>query len=202
MQSQRVYLVFVPDQHRPVPQVFLSWQMAWHLNVKEVILMQEEASMGLLLLSNRANGFCSNLSKLLVFWPGEALQVRKALLLLLTVPFGDLALSSHRGSSRCLLSSCLYLLQNISQQSRQSCMMLYWEWGGQPVLPAGWRAQRGGSGKTGCVPPTPTPTAWRQEVPHLLPCCFVPLLASDTCCSTHFDPCFGVGSYAAFSWCG
>lgn len=130
MQSQRVYLVFVPDQYRPVPQVFLSW----HLSVKEITLMQEEASMGFLLLSKRANGFCSNLNKLLVFWPGEAFQVRKALLLLLTVPFGGLApsLSSHRGNIRCLLSPCLYLLRKSSQKSRQTCMMLYWEW--EPAL--------------------------------------------------------------------
>lgn len=62
--------------------------------------------MGLPLLSNRANGFCTILSKLLVIWPGEALQVRKALLLLLTVPFGGLSpsLRSHRGDGRCLLS--------------------------------------------------------------------------------------------------
>lgn len=132
MQSRRVYLVFLPDQHRPVAQIFLSWQMAWHLSVKGVMLMQKEVSMGLLLLSNRANGFFSNLSKWLVFWPGEVLQVRKALLLL-QVPFGSLApsLSSHRSNTRCLLSSCLYLLQKISHQSRQSCvMLLYWEWGG------------------------------------------------------------------------
>lgn len=127
----RVYLVFVPGQHRPVPQAFWSWQMAWHFNVKGIMLMQEGASMGLLLLSNRADGFCSNLSKLLGFWPGEALQVRKAFLLLLTVPFGGLApsLSSHKGNSRCLLSSSLYLLQKVSQQNRQSYIMLYWEWG-------------------------------------------------------------------------
>lgn len=43
------------------------------------------------------------------------------------------------------------------------------------MLPAGWTAQRGESRKTGCVPPTLT--AWRQEVPHLLPCCSVPLLS-------------------------
>lgn len=47
--------------------------------------------------------------------------------------------------------------------------------GGQPMLPTGWTAQRVGSRKTGCVPPALT--AWRQEVPHLLPCCFVPLLS-------------------------
>lgn len=47
--------------------------------------------------------------------------------------------------------------------------------GGQPMLPAGWTARRGGSRKTGCVPPTLT--AWRQEVPHLLLYCFVPLLS-------------------------
>jgi len=70
------------------------------------MLVQGEASMGLPLLSNRANSFCTNLSKLLVVWPGEALQVRKVLLWLLTVPFGGLSpsLSSHRGNGRCLLS--------------------------------------------------------------------------------------------------
>lgn len=47
--------------------------------------------------------------------------------------------------------------------------------GGQPMLPAEGTAQRGGSRKTGCIPPTFT--AWRQEVPHLLPYCFVPLLS-------------------------
>lgn len=99
--------MFIPDQHRPVPQVLLSW----HLNVKGVMLMQEEASMGLLLLSNRANGFCSNLSKLLGFLPGEALQIRKALLLLLTVPFGGHApsISSHRGEKKQVLLVLLSL---------------------------------------------------------------------------------------------
>lgn len=70
------------------------------------MLMQGEASVGLPLLSNKANSFCTNLSKLLVVWPGEALHIRKALLLLLAVPFGGLSpsLSSHRGNGRCLLS--------------------------------------------------------------------------------------------------
>lgn len=137
--------------------------------------MQEGASMGLLLLSNRADGFCSNLSKLLGFWPGKALQVRKAFLLLLTVPFGGLApsLSSHKGNSRCLLSSSLYLLQKVSQQNRQSYIMLYWEWGASLCFQQA--GQPKGNRKTGYVPPALT--AWRQEVPHLLPCCFVPLLS-------------------------
>lgn len=76
------------------------------MSVREIMLMQEEASMGLPLLSNRANSFCTNLRKLLVGWPGEALQVRKALLLLLTVLFEGFSpsLSSHRGNRRCLLS--------------------------------------------------------------------------------------------------
>lgn len=70
------------------------------------MLIQGQASVVLPLLSNRANSFCTNLSKLLVVWPGEAFQVRKALLLLLTVPFGGLSpsFSYHRSNLRCLLS--------------------------------------------------------------------------------------------------
>lgn len=73
------------------------------------------------------------------------------------------------------MSCCLYLLQKISQQKKGKLHDAVLGVGDPSVLLAGWRAQRGGGRKTGCV--APTLTAWRQEVPHLVPCCFGPLLS-------------------------
>lgn len=149
--------------------------------------MQGEASMGLPLLSNRANSFSANLSKFgLEKLSRSGRHFSCCSQCLLEVFLQTLALTEVREDA-----CCLDLLLKVSQQSRQSCVMLYWEWGASLSLPAGWRAQRGECGRTACV--LPAPTAQRQEDPYLLPCSFVPFLSSNTCCSTHSDPCFGVG---------